>query len=133
MRASITLLLFAAGCPGSLKDPSRFTAACPDVPTAILGARCATAGCHTAGDRAGGLDLVSPGLTQRLVGVTAHGGPGLLVDPGNPDGSILVRKLTPTPPFGAQDPPGAPLDPQSLDCVRKWVRTLTAADMSVED
>lgn len=126
--AATTIVLLAAGCPGSLKDPSRFTSGCPDVPTAILGARCATAGCHDAAARAGGLDLGSPGVAQRLVGVTARGGPGLLVDPGNPDGSILVRKLTPSPPFGKQDPPGAPLDPASLDCIRKWVRTLVVAD-----
>jgi hypothetical protein len=134
MRAAATTMLFmlAGGCPGTLRDPSRFSSACPDVPSQIFSVRCA-AGCHDAATRAGGLDLVSPGLSQRLVGVTAQGGPGLLVDPSDPDGSIIVRKLTPTPPFGKQDPPGAPLDPASVDCVRRWVRTLTAADMSMED
>jgi hypothetical protein len=131
--ATMTLLALVAGCPGALKDPSRFTAACPDVPSMILATRCATAACHSASARAGGLDLISPGLSRRLVGVTAHGGPGLLVDLLDPDGSVLVRKLTPTPPFGAQDPPGAPLDPAAIDCIRKWVRTLGVSDMSVED
>lgn len=131
--AAVAFLVLAAGCPGSLKDPSRFTAACPDVPSQILATRCATAACHSASARAGGLDLISAGLSGRLVNVIAHGGPFPLVDPMDPDGSVLVRKLTPTPPFGAQDPPGAPLDPASLDCVRRWVRTLGVSDMSVED
>jgi hypothetical protein len=127
--AAMLLLALATGCPGALKDPSRFTAACPDVPSMILATRCGTAACHSASARAGGLDLISPGLSGRLVDVPATGNPALLrVDSLSPDASVLVRKLTPTPPFGAQDPPGAPLDPATIDCIRKWVRTLSRED-----
>jgi hypothetical protein len=130
MRAPLlsALALSTAACPGKLQDPSRFTAACPDVPTQILAVRCAGGGCHATAPFAAGLDLVSPNVAARLVNVAASGGPGLLVDPMNPDGSVLVRKLTSTPPFGAQQPPGAPLDPATVDCIRTWVRSLVPTD-----
>jgi hypothetical protein len=124
----VAIALVAAGCPGKLQDPARFTAACPDVPTQILALRCAGAGCHATAPFAAGLDLASPNVAARLVGVAATGGPGLLVDPMNPDGSVLIRKLTSTPPFGGQQPPGAPLDPATIDCIRAWVRTLAPSD-----
>ena len=118
----VALVVVVAGCPGSLQDPARFTAACADVPTQTFVSRCATAACHSAATRAGALDLESPGVAARLVGVSATGGDGLLIDPDNTDASIIVRKLTPSPPFGAQDPPGAPLDAATIDCIRDWVR-----------
>jgi hypothetical protein len=124
--AALALAVAATGCPGSLADPARFTAACADVPTMTFAARCATTSCHSAAAAAGALDLESPAVSARLVGQPAVGGPGLLIDPSNPDGSVLVRKLTPSPPFGKQDPPGAPLDPATIDCIRDWVRRVAA-------
>ncbi len=122
---AVAALALLPGCPGSLRDPERFNAPCPaDVPAQILVPSCAGASCHSATAHAAALDLESPGLPARLVGVHATGGDGLLVDPANPDGSVLVRKLTPTPPFGAQQPPGAPLDPATVDCIRVWVRAI---------
>jgi hypothetical protein len=118
--------LLVAGCPGHLDHPEQFAAGCPDIEAELLPSSCGS--CHGASAPMGGLDLVSPGVGGRLVGTPAQGGPGLLVDPLNPDGSVLVRKLTPAPPFGAQDPPGAPLDPASIDCIRAWVRTLVVMD-----
>jgi hypothetical protein len=119
--------LLAAGCPGSLGDTSRFTAACPtDIQTAIFVPRCATAGCHSTGDHVASLDLQSPDVDARLVGKPATGGDGLLIDPLYTDGSVLIRKLTPAPPFGEQQPPGAPLDTFTLDCIRAWARTCDA-------
>ncbi|MGZ3428921.1 MAG: hypothetical protein ACXVCV_19850 [Polyangia bacterium] len=126
-------LVLAAGCPGSLQDPARFTAACPDVPTQILATSCATNGCHDAATRAASLDLITPDVGARLLNRSAVGGPGLLIDAANPDGSVLVRKLTPTPPFGAQQPPGAPLDPASIDCIRRWVRSVVVTDGGTSD
>lgn len=125
-RSLVAIAFITAGCPGSLADPTRFTAACDDVATVTFPARCATAACHSAAAAAGSLDLESPGVSRRLVGQPAVGGPGLLIDPSNPDGSVLVRKLTPAPPFGKQDPPGAPLDAATIDCIRDWVRRVAA-------
>ena len=127
MRSLIVLAGLLAGCPGTLQDPNRFKVDCvaTDVPAKILTPRCGDAKCHSSIDHAAGLDLISPGLSARLVGVAARGGAGLLIDPDNPDGSVLVRKLTPQPPFLAQQPPGAPLDPASIDCIRRWVRLVS--------
>ena len=127
MGALAVVVAAAAGCPGSLADPARYTAPCADVPAQTFPARCATASCHSAAARAGALDLESPGVAARLVGVPASGGDGLLIDPDHSDASVLVRKLTPSPPFGRQDPPGAPLDPATLDCIRDWVRRVARA------
>ena len=130
MRALVACALLLAGCPGSLHDPARFTATCPDVPTMILAARCGTGGCHDASTKAASLDLVSPDVGGRLLNRPAAGDKTLLlIDPSNPDGSVLVRKLTSTPPFGAQQPPGAPLDPMTIDCIRRWVRTVGISDL----
>jgi len=135
MRAAVVVAALAAAaalvaaCPGALQDPAAFTAACPDVPSQIFAMRCAGSGCHGADAPAASLDLVSPGVAERLYARPAAGGPGLLIDPANPDGSVLVRKLTPTPPFGAQQPPGAPLDPATIDCIRRWVRSVGIADL----
>jgi hypothetical protein len=128
-RALALALLLQAGCPGNLPDTARYTAGCPDdVPAAILVPKCGSAGCHTATAPAGKLDLVSPGVAGRLLGVTSAGKPELLlIDPLNPDGSVLVRSLTPKPPFGVQQPPGAPLDPAAINCIRAWVRAVIAA------
>jgi hypothetical protein len=135
MRALVVamLVVVCAGCPGSLQDPARFTAACPDVPTMILATRCGTGGCHDAASKAASLDLVSPDVGSRLLNRSAVGGPGLLIDAANPDGSVLVRKLTPTPPFLAQQPPGAPLDAATIDCIRRWVRTVIVVDGGTSD
>ena len=77
-----------------------------------------------------GLDLESPGVQSRLVGMCAQGG-GLLIDPAEPSRSVLYEKLTPTPPFGARMPLGkAPLDPVTLACVLAWV---SAQQGSVSD
>jgi len=87
-----------AGCAGTLDDPERYdvarqesqpsaTPSCADiagVPTTILGARCATAGCHDASaGSAAKLDLASPQLHARLTGKAATGGAGVLVDVAN--------------------------------------------------
>lgn len=122
-RALLPFGLLLAGCPGNLPDAARFTAACPDdVEAQIFVPKCGSSGCHAAIAPAGKLDLASPGVAGRLIRVPASGGPGLLIDPLDPDASVLVRSLTPKPAFGKQQPPGAPLDPKTIDCIRGWVR-----------
>ncbi len=45
-----------------------------------------------------------------------------LVKEFDPDGSILYRKLTPTPPFGSRMPQGGPfLTATELDLIRRWI------------
>jgi hypothetical protein len=126
--AVLSLVAACVGCPGSLEDPGRFTSAtgtCPDIPQDVFQKTCsATVGCHSATDKQLGLDLQSPNVASRLVGIKAMGGPGLLIDPSNPSASILYEKLTATPPFGLRMPDGqTPLDDATIACVLQWITT----------
>jgi hypothetical protein len=141
------LLAASFGCPGTLSDPARFNVAtgndagfpgeagipeagelssdgpsCPDVPEGIFLADCTSASCHDSQYKAQGLDLQSPNLEARLVGVPATEGPGLLIDPTTPSSSVLYTKVTATPPFGARMPIGAaPLESDKINCVLAWI------------
>ena len=141
--AGLLLIGAAWGCPGTLDDPARFLEAgavgatdasapvggdeagadgsCPDVP-ALLAHTCTASTCHNASDKAQGLDLQSPDVAARLVGVPATEGAGVLVDPSTPSKSVLYEKLGASPPFGARMPLGAsPLDAPTLACVLAWI------------
>ncbi len=99
--------------------PSLSDGGCPDIPTEVLQPQCAA--CHSTASPQGGLDLQSPDLPARLVGIQAQGG-GLLVDPANPTASVLYAKLTSTPPFGSRMPLlGQPLDDATMACVLTWI------------
>jgi hypothetical protein len=136
--ASLGALAASLGCPGTLDDPGRFEldggeasagdggdAGCIDVPTGVFAKICATAGCHSSTDMIQGLDLQSPGVASRVVGVCARGG-GTLADPSNPSHSVIYTKLGPTPPFGSRMPLGmTPLDGATLACVLAWIAAQT--------
>jgi hypothetical protein len=126
--------LVCTACPGELTDPALFrgdggaldnpepapdAGACPDIPTQVFQADCAA--CHSASSPQGGLDLASPDVAARLVGVPAQGA-GLLIDPADPAMSALYTKLTSTPPFGARMPlGGTPLDDATMGCLLTWI------------
>ena len=121
-----------SGCVGSLEDPERFTGACAagvDVEADILYASCAGEICHSPGpDLAAGLDLVSSGVTDRVVGVTSESedcGGRVLVTAGDPEASLLFAKVKGEPPCGDRMPLAQdPLDPDELACVRDWIAML---------
>lgn len=136
-----SLLLSAlawSGCAGSLEDPEMFMTqndagtpveaaveaaaapSCPDVPT-LFAKTCGTTGCHDATTKAEALDLMSPGLASRLVGVPSVEGVGLLIDPSTPSKSVVYTKLLPSPPFGARMPTGGSLDSSTTQCVLAWI------------
>ncbi len=130
--AVVSLVAACIGCPGSLEDPGRFTSAtgtCGDVPTDVFQKTCsATVGCHSSTDKQLGLDLQSPNVASRLIGVKAMGGTGLLIDPSNPSNSVLYTKLTAAPPFGVRMPFGqTPLDDATISCVLQWI-TMQVSD-----
>jgi hypothetical protein len=104
-----------------VSEPPTDGATCPDVPQAILRVNCTSAGCHNAQDKAQGLDLQSPDVVTRLVGVPAREGPGLLVDSSAPSASVLYTKLTSRPPFGARMPLTGALDDPTIACVLAWI------------
>jgi hypothetical protein len=94
---------------------------CPSV-SALFDENCSSSSCHSAENKAQGLDLASPDVAARLVNVPATEGPGLLIDPSAPAESILYLKLMPHPPFGAQMPIGAsPLSASAIACVFAWI------------
>ncbi len=125
-----------AGCPGTLDDPDNFRAGnlCPDVPTELLVPRCGSANCHAAFTPAGGLDLVTPEVAARVVGVPAVGpactDSGLILAvPTDPGASLLFRKISGTPPCGSSMPLGGDrLTPKEVSCVKEWISTLHAGD-----
>jgi hypothetical protein len=95
--------------------PGATLPACGDVPSGILAKSCAGAACHSAADRAGGLDLGSPGLETRMLSQGR-------VDPQHPTESQLYVEMTASPKFGARMPLGlAPLDDAQMKCVASWI------------
>ena len=154
-------LVASIGCAGTLDDPARFLDAADsdvveseasvtvdaqlpqgdeltslptcDAPQEIFLPTCTGTGCHNSQDKAQGLDLQSPNLAPRLIGVPATEGPGLLVDPTTPASSVLYAKVTAAPPFGARMPLGAtPLSDQTIACVLAWITQAISAPSSSE-
>ena len=127
-------LAVLAGCPGKLNDKARFlvdldaggdagdAGPCGDVPTRIFVPSCGSNGCHSATAPQQGLDLVSPGVASRVVGVQAKVCAGTLADPDNPAGSLLYTKLATRPACGAQMPLAQPpLGNADAACVLDWI------------
>lgn len=124
-----TLAVALGGCPGSLENPEQFLGPCLDPPTEIFPERCGLGDCHDAEAPAGDLDLVSPGVETRVVGMEASGGPGTLVDPAAPEESILWQKVTEdNPPFGTRMPQvGSRLSGFERQCILEWIEEQTPA------
>jgi hypothetical protein len=93
----------------------------------LLVQRCG--GCHGARMPARGLDLVSPGLALRTVGVASAcaGRPLLAAGPGAPTGHLLDKLDGPVPGCGARMPYGVePFTDDEKACVLEWARRVTA-------
>jgi hypothetical protein len=125
---------------GGIDDPQRFgdgTYCPPDVDVAtIFHDRCGGAICHGAGATpAGGLDLESPGLAERMVGVASEECEGRLrIAPGDPSSSFLIEKLEgPEPGCGEQMPPVGALSPNEITCFRRWIVDLDSAGSMAHD
>jgi len=143
--------LLLAGCPGTLEHKERFLVAvagasndsdggavpveagsdadtgsdlgpCGDVVTRIFVPSCGGTGCHDATGPQQDLDLVSPGVAARVVGVPGLGCASTLADPANPEASLLYQKLSPTPPCGSPMPLARPeLSEEDAACVLAWI------------
>jgi hypothetical protein len=132
-------LLGSIGCPGTLHDKERFltdaassadddggtgedSGACGDVVTRIFVPSCGGTGCHGATAPQQGLDLVSPGVAARVVGISGTGCTGTLAAPADPASSLLYTKLATSPPCGAQMPLGRPsLSSADAACILTWI------------
>lgn len=124
-----------AACAGELENPERFEApstgpSCElDVVEDIFVPKCGA--CHGSESPYAGLDLVSDGHAERLVGVVATDENSgacageVRLDPADPEGSLFMEKLHEDPSCGTIMPQaGTPLDREELDCVRLWMDEL---------
>lgn len=150
--AALGVLGLLIGCPGQLENKAEFDAyaeahgdagaaagmnvagtspgtagtasngACGDVITRIFVPSCGGTGCHGAVAPQQDLDLVSPGVAARVVGVPAKACLQTLADPANPEQSLLYQKLAIKPPCGAQMPLARPtLSSADVACVLGWI------------
>ncbi|NUP11876.1 MAG: hypothetical protein HOW73_38000 [Polyangiaceae bacterium] len=121
--SGLTTLL--AACPGSLENPEQFMG-CQDVPTTILGPRCATANCHDAEEPVAELDLTpDSGLEARIVDVDGTGCMGKLVDTAAPDQSLIYTKCLATNSCQSQMPvTGEKLTDEELECLLEYLTEL---------
>ncbi len=150
--ALLAAVCLLPGCPGKLDDKQGFLAyaeahgdgdagagtevmntagtagtsagfgACGDVATRIFVPSCAGNGCHNAAAPQQGLDLASPDVAKRVVGVSGKMCLATLADPSNPEGSLLYQKLAAKPPCGAQMPLARPpLSAADAACVLEWI------------
>lgn len=137
----VSSAVLLASCVGGIDDPQSFGDGtfCPpgvDVPQLFV-ERCGGSICHGAGaEPAGGLDLESPGLAERMVGVPAEECSGWdRIAPGDPDASFLLAKLEGPPPgCGERMPPVGHLTANEVTCVRSWILSVSggAEDGGVE-
>jgi hypothetical protein len=102
--------------------------ACGDVVTRIFVPTCGGTGCHSASASQQGLDLVSPDVASRVVGVSAKVCSSTLANPQNPEASLMYQKLLPLPKCGAQMPLARPpLSSADAACVLAWIAAQPAA------
>jgi hypothetical protein len=134
----------AAGSPAAGSGAAGQTATTPgmstfsSIYTQILVPRCASPLCHASTSATRGALSIEAGATasaarSSLLNQPASGtqcaSAGLaLVAPGNPDMSLLYRKLTDMPPCGSRMPPTAALTADEIDRVRTWIANGAADD-----
>ena len=137
-RLAFGALTLLAGCPGTLADKEAYEAAldggrarngdggdagpCGDVVARIFVPNCGGSGCHGRDAPQQDLDLVSPGVASRVVGITGKGCSVALADPADPEGSLIYQKLSPSPPCGSPMPLARPpLSRADAACVLAWI------------
>lgn len=145
----LPLGLLAAGCPsgGKLDNPDSYIGggaegtACDATP--IFEEKCAGGLCHSTEDGmppVGGTDLTSEGVGARVLNAPATYAdvsdmencpdpPELLIDPENPEQSLLLTKLLGTHSCGEAMPvpnPPSALDDDAIECIRSWIQGVIA-------
>lgn len=134
----VGIALLASACPGSIDNPDDF----PELPECtdddfnaeeLFATSCGTSSCHDGADPTrGNLDLISPGVFERLEGVASHEcGDFLRVDPAEPDNSFLFLKITGRqgPGCGQRMPQVSFLTNTQISCLQRWIR-LNVADLN---
>ena len=118
----LTGVLALAGCSDEGTDP---VAPAPTVVVSftaqvqpVFNANCT--GCHGQ-DGNGGLDLREGQAYGNLVAVASQGYPGQRVVGGDPDSSVLHRKLNGLSGVGGPMPPGGTLPEADRNLIRDWI------------
>lgn len=122
--ATLAIALFsslaAIGCPGTLTDKECFVQ--EDRAQRVLTASCTYGSCHNAEDSSTGLDVETPGAGKRLSGKESLTCDGNLIEPGDPDKSVLYTKLSDPPPCGSRMPLAHPeLEEADKEAIRVWI------------
>ena len=133
---NLSLFLLTASClgacssdpPGTDSGPPPLAPTLDNIQVHIFDEACSMRGCHASEGAAGGLDLGSADASfAALVGVpvvnsVASQNGWLLVKPGDPDLSFLVRKIdVPGLGEGAPMPMQEKLHPYYQDLIRTWI------------
>jgi hypothetical protein len=136
-------------CAGDLEDPERFDflldgatkmdaaqgqpsageiPKAPECLTTLLATRCGESYCHGAGVQSQ-VDLISPGLEDRLVGQESSTSQcmGRVFVPTDGSASLLLGKLQLPTPCGVRMPIGEPLVEAEVMCISAWVKAVADA------
>jgi len=116
------------GCPATPTPTVTAAAMFDEIQRNIFSPRCAIATCHNPASKTGNLNLAPGSAYDQLVGVaptvdTAREAGLLRVDPGHPENSFLLIKLTgPTPDQGSRMPLTGPLlTDAEIGLIRAWI------------
>jgi hypothetical protein len=126
-----------AGChpTGNVAASGSVTYECPattaEIQEKLLAPTCGLAGCHAAMAPALSLDLMSPGLEQRISNAPSNGcGDKTIVVPGDPGRSYMFEKLEQASPVCGDRMPLqlAPLSAEQIACLKSWVSSISLPD-----
>jgi hypothetical protein len=113
----------AGGTDMATADPR-----CPDfvdLQTEFIAPTCGTAFCHDSDIPIAGLDLVSPGVAERVVDEPDRSENCTLVDSADIANSLMILSLEDAPPCSLRMPfGGQPLPDDEKACVEVWVEQL---------
>lgn len=130
-----TLAVFAvvgasAGCPGGLDHRDDFPVPCDA--QLLMHVYCQGSACHGPNPDPGQLDLLSPGVEQRLVNQLAYSegdcAGEILVDSTDPTKSLFIQKLHNDEDCGSMMPySGQTPGKAEIQCLQDWALGLIAA------
>ena len=108
------------GGNGDNGDPQTVTLA--TLNAEIFMPKCATSGCHSGPQAAGGMSLDADAIADEIIGIVSQGYGISRVAPGDPDNSLIVKKVRADADAGGQMPRGAaPLADEEIAKIVEWI------------